>query len=299
MSFANLHTHTDYSVLDSVMTVKQAFDTAKKLEYRALAITEHGNLASLFAAYNESIRSDVKYIPGIEFNFLNDEKDQHPYHLVVIASNHNGLKSIMRVAFKAYERNFKIPSITWSDLGDLDKDGVFVLSGCSEGLVARKTIFFGVSHGMAATDRFVLTFGDRFFMELNTPINHRQRDINDMLVEIANKKGVPLLVTTDSHYAVDGNKDLFPVILAIQCNSSVYANESVYDKHPLLSEGDVVRLMGDSGQRYVDMANEVADRCEDAREYLKPPQKFMMPAFDVSSMDDYHEFLEWKNKWRK
>jgi len=120
--FSNLHTHTDYSVLDGMMSANVAFKTAKGLGYSALAITEHANMSSIFIALRESIATGLQYVPGIEFNMKDTESEEYARHLVVLASNERGLKSIMKLAYKSYARDVDKPYILWDDLGDLDAE---------------------------------------------------------------------------------------------------------------------------------------------------------------------------------
>ncbi len=294
--FANLHTHTDYSVLDGMMTVDKAFEKAKQNGYSALAITEHANMASLFVALKAAEKYDVKFIPGIEFNFADDTGDEKEYHLVALASTHNGLKSIMKVSYGAYFKDYKNPYITWQDLDELDKDGVYLLSGCEAGLLARKALFFGSSRGGQVLDRFSSMFGDRFFVELNAPYNDRQKDINSILLDLSKQKSVPAIMTLDSHYANEADAELFPVFQAVQSKRTIFDKDKFYDRSSLISESALRNMCESEFSSSIDNAAVLASRCQDPREYLKISGSFLMPKFDVSSTDDYEGFKKWRKE---
>jgi DNA polymerase-3 subunit alpha len=293
--FANLHTHTDYSVLDGMMTVKTAFSTAKALSYSALAVTEHNNLASMFIAVKESKASEVKYIPGIEFNLKEDPKDDTARHLVVLASDKNGLQSIMNVAYASYGRDVDHPYILWEDLDSLCKTGVFVLSGCCDGLLAVKTLLYGPRTGEAIVDRLATIFGERFLIEVNIPFDDKQNDINLLLTDLSEKKGVRRVLALDSHFKSEDDRYLFNIFLAVQNKGSIYEKDSLFYTRPhLMPEEEIRRAAGMDMADAIDMAGDVASRCDDPREYLKPAQGFMMPKFDIEATSDYDEFLKWK-----
>ena len=294
--FANLHTHTDYSVLDGMMTVERAFEKAKQNNYSALAITEHANLSSLYIALQAAEKHGIKFIPGIEFNFADDTGDEKEYHLVALASNHSGLLSIMRVSYGAYFRDYKSPYITWEDLDMLDRNGVYLLSGCEAGLLARKTLFFGPQRGGQVADRFSSMFGDRFFVELTAPYNDRQNDINSILLDLAKQKGVGTVMTLDSHYADAADAELFPVFQAVQSKRTIFDRDKFYDRVPLVTEEILRGMCGVEFSSSIDNAAILADKCEDSRNYLQKASVFLMPKFDIQDTHNYEAFKEWRQK---
>ena len=293
--FANLHTHTDYSVLDGMQTVRGAFESAKALGYSALAITEHGNMSSMFLALKESIASGVKFVPGIEFNIRDSVDDISARHLVVLASSHSGLQSIMRVAYGSYDRSIEKPFILWDDLAGLDRNGVYVLSGCCDGVLSVKTLLYGPRVGEEVADRFSVLFGDRFLIEVNVPYDDKQADINSLLTDIAIKKGIRKVLALDSHFGKEDDQYLFNIFLAIQNKGSIYEKGSLFYTRPhMMGEEEVRRLAGPGLSDAIDLAHEIGMGCDDPAEYLKPSKEFMMPKFDIASTDSYQEFLAWK-----
>ena len=69
-NFVHLHAHTHFSLLDALATPKELFQRAKELGQTALAITEHGSMASVWDALKASKESGVKLIAGCEMYFL-------------------------------------------------------------------------------------------------------------------------------------------------------------------------------------------------------------------------------------
>ena len=291
--YANLHVHTVYSVLDSLIGVSDAFSVGSSLGYTAIGITEHANMSSIFLCLNNSIKYNLKLVPGIEFNFIDDD-DDYISHLVVLASNYDGLYSLFKVCYNSYCRDLKVPYIKWEDLDMLDKGGVFVLSGCKEGILARKTLLRGPVAGYKIADRFLHIFKDKFIVEYTTPYDKRQSELNSLLRDVAKKKGIRDVVTTDSHYLYEDQQQLFQVLQAVQRKGTVYDKDSFYNRHPLLPEDSIIDFMGKEYKSAVFNSTDISDSCEDPRGYLKAPDKLLMPKFDVSGAADYVEFLKWK-----
>lgn len=65
-SFAHLHVHTEYSMLDGAAKLKPLFSEAARLEMPAVAMTDHGNMFGAYEFYQQSKGSGVKPIIGIE-----------------------------------------------------------------------------------------------------------------------------------------------------------------------------------------------------------------------------------------
>jgi DNA polymerase-3 subunit alpha len=296
MGFANLHTHTDYSVLDGMMSVKKAFDQAKLNGYSALGITEHSNMSSVFIAINESARTGIKYVPGIEIELKEDDSD-NTRHLVVLAAGHSGLKSIFNITYTAFSRDTAKPFITWEDLDILDKKDVFVLSGSCDGLLPVKSLLYGPRVGDRIADRLVTTFEERFYIELNVPYDDKQSEINTMLLDIAGRKSIPTILALDSHFAVGDDAYLFNIFLAVQNKGSIYEKDSLfYTRPPLMTEADIRSKIPTELQSAVDTTEIVAGMCLDPNSYMAPSKEFMMPKFDVKSTANYNEFLAWKRE---
>ena len=72
--FAHLHIHTTFSALDGVATPDEYFEICEKRGYGAIAITEHGNMASVPSNYWASQKTCVKYISGCEVYYNDWEK---------------------------------------------------------------------------------------------------------------------------------------------------------------------------------------------------------------------------------
>src|SRR5918994_4526639 len=99
VSFAHLHVHTEYSMLDGASRVDALMRRAAELEMPAMAITDHGVMFGAVDFFRAGQRHGVKPIIGIEaYMALGSRFDkstrafdgskQDPYHhLILLAEN--------------------------------------------------------------------------------------------------------------------------------------------------------------------------------------------------------------------
>jgi DNA polymerase-3 subunit alpha len=102
--FVSLHNHTQIgSPLDGMNDVDQLFNQAAGLDQRAIAITDHGTMTAHYDCYKASLRTGVKFIPGMEAYFAPDMEHKKSYHLVLLAQNEVGYKNILRLNYESYK----------------------------------------------------------------------------------------------------------------------------------------------------------------------------------------------------
>ena len=109
MSFAHLHVHTEYSLLDGFSNIKKLVNRAKELEMPALAITDHGTMFGVIEFYERAKEAGIKPIIGIETYMAArtmQERDPHEdkksSHLLLLAENETGYKNLLQIASTAH-----------------------------------------------------------------------------------------------------------------------------------------------------------------------------------------------------
>mgnify|MGYP001335154393 CR=1 FL=1 len=66
MSFAHLHVHTEYSLLDGSNKIKEYVSRVKELGMNSAAITDHGVMYGVIDFYREARKQGIKPIIGCE-----------------------------------------------------------------------------------------------------------------------------------------------------------------------------------------------------------------------------------------
>ena len=66
MSFAHLHVHTEYSLLDGFSNIKKLVKAVKELNMESVAITDHGTMFGVIDFYKAAKAEGIKPIIGLE-----------------------------------------------------------------------------------------------------------------------------------------------------------------------------------------------------------------------------------------
>jgi len=68
-SFAHLHVHTEYSMLDGAARLDDLFERTAELGMDAIAMTDHGNVFGAFDFWSKAREHGIKPIIGSEMYF--------------------------------------------------------------------------------------------------------------------------------------------------------------------------------------------------------------------------------------
>src|SRR5213080_3250360 len=96
--FVHLHVHSEYSLLDGAAQLEKLVQKAKALGFKALALTDHGNL---FGGIDFYIAPGNRKERGSQ-----DGGYEGANHLTVLVRNHTGYKNLIKLVSKAYLEGF-------------------------------------------------------------------------------------------------------------------------------------------------------------------------------------------------
>lgn len=137
--FVNLHLHTHYSVQDSTIKVPELFYKVEQNRQKAVAVTDHGTTEGWNDFYLLGKDTNVKPIYGCEFyckdSYLKPENKKRS-HLVVLAKNDNGIKTINKLQFEATKHFYYKPLLPYPYLFE-NPDDIFISTACSLGVLGQ------------------------------------------------------------------------------------------------------------------------------------------------------------------
>ncbi|MFZ0013629.1 MAG: PHP domain-containing protein, partial [Acidimicrobiia bacterium] len=239
MSFAHLHLHTEYSLLDGAARIKDVVAEAAALGQPAIGITDHGNLYGVVDFVKAARTHDIKPIIGIEAYFTDGSRFDRPpsdqnkrYHMILLAENEVGYRNLLQLSSKSYLEGYYYKPRMDFDLLAKHSEGIIATSGCLGGLVPQllgpdamseegnKGTMRDFDSAVAAAGRFQDLFGrDNFFIEVQDHGLEAQNRIMDDLLEVARIVDAPLLATNDAHYTKRTEHDAHDALLCIQTGS--------------------------------------------------------------------------------
>src|ERR1043166_75308 len=96
--FSHLHLHTQYSLLDGAIRVKDLFPKVKELGMDTVAVTDHGNMFGAIDLYSEAKASGIKLVFGCETYVAatdrHDRTNRRNYHLILLAKTEAAYKNL-------------------------------------------------------------------------------------------------------------------------------------------------------------------------------------------------------------
>src|SRR4051812_27133468 len=244
MGYAELHCHSAYSFLDGASHPVELAGAAAELGYDALALTDHDGLHGAMEMAHALRPLGLRSITGAELS-LDDGS-----HLTLLCENRRGYRNLCRLITRAHShtRRWAREGSRWAGPADgsrpdqdpLDQDpfvtlaeverhaeGLVCLSGCArDGAVAGRVERGEQPQATAVARGLLRAFGpDRFRIELQRPFWRRDRLRNRLLVELAERLGVPCVATGDVHAHERARAALQDAMVAVRLGATLDETE--------------------------------------------------------------------------
>ncbi len=228
--FVHLHLHTQFSLLDGAIKIKELPKYAKELGYKAVAITDHGNLFGSFKFYKALREEGLKPIIGIEAYITKGSRlnklgkgsednytDSQNHHIVLLAKNDVGLKNLMKLSSIGYLEGFHYKPRIDLEVLEKHKEGLICLTACLKGLPT----YYASKGEEEEAERWLLKLIEIFgkedlYVELQPHDLEEQITANRILVRLAKKHGLKLIATCDVHYLKPEDKVAHNILTALQ-----------------------------------------------------------------------------------
>lgn len=171
ISFAHLHSHTPYSLLDGSNKISEYIKRVKELGMKSAAITDHGVMYGVVDFYKCAKEAGIHPVIGCEVyvaqDSMSNKNDRGYYHLVLLAENNEGYQSLIKLVSLGFTDGFYYrPRIDFKALSAHHK-GLIALSGCLAGEVPKKLSQGNYKGACETAMLYQSLFGrDNYFLEL-------------------------------------------------------------------------------------------------------------------------------------
>lgn len=223
--FVPLHLHSEFSLLDGAIKLKDLCKFAKENNMPAVAITDHGVMYGALDLYLEAKEAGIKPLIGCEF-YVHDgdlsERDMHHnprYHLVLIAKNNQGYMNIVKLASDAACKGFYMKPRINFELLQKYHEGIICCSACLGGEVLQHLRKGEYEEAKAVAKRYKDLFGEDYYIELQDHGLEDQKRTNPDLIKIAKELDIKMVITNDSHYLRKEDADWHDTLLCMQTQS--------------------------------------------------------------------------------
>ncbi len=225
--FVHLHCHTEFSLLDGAIRLKDLCKRAKDYGMPAAAITDHGNLYGATLFYLECKKVGIKPIIGCEVYVCHDHTDRESeysrkrHHLVLLAKNNEGYRNLIKIVTHGYLEGFHYKPRIDKDILRKYSSGIIALSACLAGEIPKAILAKDMEKALALTDEYASIYPESFYLELQSNGLADQSIVNDGLIEISKQTGIPLVATNDCHYLDASDVDAHDLLLCIQTQTNI------------------------------------------------------------------------------
>jgi len=229
MGFTHLHLHTEYSLLDGAIRIRDLAKRLKELGMSSCAVTDHGVMYGTVDFYRIMQEEGIHPILGCECyvaprsRFLKEgSEDREPYHLVLLARDQEGLIHLNRLISKGFTEGFYYkPRIDLELLREHSR-GLIGLSACLAGEVSRAILRDRFDEAKKIALTYAEIFGeDGYYLEIQSNQIPAQSRVNQQLIKISNETGIPLVATNDCHYLRRTDASAHDVLLCMQTGKHV------------------------------------------------------------------------------
>ena len=273
MSFAHLHVHTEYSLLDGSNKIKECIARVKELGMDSVAITDHGVMFGVIDFYRAAKAEGIKPILGCEVYVAPGSRfdkeaagsgDDRYYHLVLLAENDTGYHNLMKIVSKGFTEGYYYkPRVDMEVLREFH-EGLIALSACLAGEVQRNILRNMYEEGKEAALRYQEIFGEgNFFLELQDHGMQEQKLVDQFLLRMSRETGIELVATNDVHYTYAEDEKPHDMLLCIQTGKKLSdENRMRYEggQYFIKSE-DEMRKLFPYALEALENTQKIADRC--------------------------------------
>ena len=229
MSFAHLHVHSEYSLLDGACRIDSMMDRVKELGQTAIALTDHGVMYGCIDFYKAAKAAGVKPIIGCEVYVARRKMtdrvhglDNDPYHLVLLCKDRRGYENLCYLVSEAFLHGFYGKPRVDLELLEAHHEGLIALSACLAGAIPQALMNEDYDKARATALELSRIFGpDNFYLEMQDHGIAAQRPVNQGIQRLARETGLPMVITNDAHYLRKEDADIQDVLLCIQTGKSV------------------------------------------------------------------------------
>ncbi len=222
-SFVHLHLHTEYSLLDGAIRMKELMKKAVEFKMPAVAITDHGNLFGAIEFFQEAQRAGVKPIIGCEAYIAPGSHKDRPgsrrdaaYHFTLLAENETGYRNLVKLITTAHLDGFHYAPRIDKELLAARSEGLIGLSGCLAGEINSAIQANNIEKAKQSAAEYRDILGAKnFFIELHDHGIEEQRMCMTALPQIARDIGVGMVAANDVHFLRRSDHQAHDVMLCI------------------------------------------------------------------------------------
>ncbi|MCH2234855.1 MAG: DNA polymerase III subunit alpha [Crocinitomicaceae bacterium] len=308
--FSHLHNHSQFSILQSTIQIKNLVNKAAEFNMPAVALTDSGNMMAAFhfvrdvlnhnkgvekanaeaiEAGDEPTQKPMVPIVGCEVNVCRDHTNKsnkdNGHRVVLLAKNKNGFHSLSKISSIAFTEGFYyVPRV---DKGVIEKykEDLIVLTGALSGEIPSLLLNVGEKQAEEAFLWYKEQFGEDFYVELVRHGLEEENRVNADLIKLAKKHDTKLIAANETYYLSKSDAEAHDILLCIkdgELKSTPIGRGRGFrygldqQEYYFKSQDEMKELFADIPEAITNI-QEVVNKCEP----YELARDILLPAFDI------------------
>ncbi len=192
--FVHLQVHSEYSLADGVVRIKELAKRTVGLGMPAVALTDRGNLFALLKFYQACLSAGVKPLLGVEVRYRSAAGQI--VRAPLLAMNRAGYNNLLRLVSSAFVEGEEHGLVTTAAI-ERHADGLLMLSGARHGEVGVALASGDSASAEDVAGHWARTFPDRFFLELQRTGRSGDEASVRAHVQLARQLRIPVVATNE------------------------------------------------------------------------------------------------------
>jgi DNA polymerase-3 subunit alpha len=281
-SFAHLHSHSIYSMLDGAARLNDLFTACAQLGMDSLAITDHGNLFGAYEFWSKAREHGIRPIIGMEgyvapgsrhersraalVGTVDESNPGEMYtHMTLLAETTAGMHNLFRLSSRASLEGFYYKPRMDRELLQEYAGGLIATTGCPSGEVARLLQKGQFDTACRAAADYADIFGaGNYYVEYMDHGTEIERSTLADLHRLQQRLGLPAVATNDLHYVKPEDAEAHAALLCVQTRKTLddpkrfrFEGTGYYLKSPAEMRGQWDDMVPDA----CDNTLAIAERC--------------------------------------
>ena len=312
MSFAHLHVHTQYSILDGQSSIEQLFKRAEELGMPALAITDHGNMYGVKEFFKHARKHpSVKPVIGCEIYVAKGDhrvKEKGYYHLILLAKNYQGYQNLVRIVSEGHVNGMYYRPRVSHEVIEKYHEGLICSSACLAGELPRAIM----ARDEAAVEKTILwykrVFGEDYYLEvmkhktevpgLDNRLYQDQCFYSEEIFRLAERYGVKVIATNDVHFVRKEDGPVHDRLICLTTNAYIDDPDRLrYTQQEYLKSAEEMLALFPDHPEVLENTLEVAEKVESYSIDRDP----VLPVYEIEAgfmadigryLDEYKEIID-------
>lgn len=287
-NFIHLRSHSEFSVTDSLIRIKDLVKTVKQDNMVAIALTDLHNMFGFVKFYKECSANGIKPIVGAELNVIG--ADELKYKIIILVKNMLGLKLLNALITRAYIENkiLDVPYIKEEWLLSSVYTDLIALSGGMYGDIGELIIQRKFNEAQVKAQLWSKSFPDNYYIELQRFAKNEVNLVVTQSVQIAQLLQIPVVATHPIQFMKDTDYIAHEVRVCI-ADGDTLENDSRIKK---FTEDQYFLTQEQMQERFSDIPSAITNTCAIAKKCNLELTfgKYFLPDFaldDESNINDY------------